>query len=74
MNIRDNLIFIKGEDKTRQIQRCNYENGQYYIKFSNSPKGYYFGFNNVQWLGNPQKVNPNNIKISYKGIINFEIV
>lgn len=73
MNIHNNLILLKGEDKTNQIKSCKYEEGKYLIYFSNSNKPWRYGFNNVQWLRNPTSINTNSVKISRNGKVFFNI-
>lgn len=49
MNIRENLIFIKGEDKTVSVQSYKKENGKCYIKYINFDKEYGFSFSNIDF-------------------------
>ena len=36
MNIEENLIFIKGEDKTDKVIYCENNNGKYSVTFDNN--------------------------------------
>lgn len=74
MNIQNNLILVKGEDKTDNIASCNYLNGKYQITFSNSPKIFNYDHLNVKWLRNPQSINTNIVKISKNGVAFFSIL
>ena len=38
LNINNNLIILNNEDKTQNIERCNYINGKYDVVFSSSPQ------------------------------------
>lgn len=59
MDIKNNLILIKGSDKTEQIGTCNYQDGKWEIKYSNNQKVYTYNESNVNWLTQPNIVNPN---------------
>ncbi|MBQ6876248.1 MAG: AAA family ATPase, partial [Lachnospiraceae bacterium] len=59
MDERKNLIFIKGENKTWQIRKCSYnkQTQRYDITF-NSGESYPYGHTSVQWLKDPEFLNP----------------
>lgn len=69
MDERRNLIFIKGENRTWQIERCYYDpkDQRYHVKFSNNEKIYHYGSFSVQWLKDPEVLNPYLYQISTTG-------
>ncbi|HBX22179.1 MAG TPA: DUF2726 domain-containing protein [Desulfotomaculum sp.] len=60
MNIEKHLILIKGEDKTEEISRCMYEdgNGTWQVDFANNPRTFSYNYLNVQWFKNPVALHP----------------
>jgi superfamily I DNA and/or RNA helicase len=66
MNIEQHLIFIKGEDKTNQINYCKFENTKYHITFDNN-KTYEYNFQNVVWMRNPVEMDSGNHVIYKNG-------
>ena len=69
MDERRNLIFIKGENKTWQIEWCHYDpkDQRYHVKFSNNETIYRYGYSSVQWLKDPEVLNPYLYQISPTG-------
>lgn len=68
MNIKYNMIIIKGEIKTPNIISCIYN--PYTKKMdvkSNNGKTYSYVYSNVEWLKDPQVLNPNMYRISKEG-------
>lgn len=57
MDIHKHLILIRKEDKTRDIQFCNYENGKWQITFHGNPKTYSYNYPNVLWEQDPLEIN-----------------
>lgn len=49
MNIRENLVFIKGEEKTISVHSYRKYNGKCYVRFTNSDKEYGFSFSNIDF-------------------------
>lgn len=74
LNIYNNLILIKDEDKTSNIVSCNYDNGKYEVVYNTSPQIYRYSYLNVKWMMNPQKIDTNSIKIYRNGKVLFDIV
>lgn len=68
MDERKNLILIKGENKTWQIQRCIYnkQTQRYDITFDTG-KTYPYGYTSVQWLKDPEVQNPARYRIAIDG-------
>ena len=68
MDEKRNLILIKGENKTGQIERCYYDpaDQRYHVTFTNG-KTYPYGYTSVQWLKNPEVLNPSLYQISTTG-------
>ena len=69
MDERRNLILIRGENKTWQIERCYYDpkDQRYHVKFSNNETLYRYGYSSVQWLKDPEVLNPFLYQISTTG-------
>lgn len=59
INIENDLILVKNEDKTRNIESCSYSNGKFHIKFYNNQKVFSYRKNNVNWYQNPQVIDTN---------------
>lgn len=56
MNVEHNLILIKNQDKTEQIDSCKYINHKWLIRFYNSNKVFTYNESNVVWLRNPNLI------------------
>ena len=63
----ENLIIIKGQIKTPEIESCQNYDGSYKIVFRNVPSTYTYKEENVLWLTDPDKPDPNNYQIISKG-------
>ena len=65
MDERKHLIFIKGENKTRQIDRCYYDRQtqRYQVTFAGG-KTYPYAYSSVKWLRDPKVLDPSLYKIS----------
>ncbi len=74
MNIRYNMVIIKGEIKTPDIISCMYNPStkKMDVKFNNG-KTYSYAYSNVEWLKDPQVLNPNMYRISRDGREFFDI-
>ena len=55
----ENLIIIKGQIKTPEIESCQNHNGNYKVVFRNVPSAYTYKEENVLWLTDPDKPEPN---------------
>ena len=64
MNAEKHLLLLKGEDRTEDVRYCRYDNGKYIVTFLNG-KTYVYAGQHVQWLRNPQVLDPKNY-IVYK--------
>ena len=62
----ENLIIIKGQIKTPEIESCQNYDGSYKIVFRNVPSTYTYKEENVLWLTDPDKPDPNNYQIISK--------
>lgn len=60
----ENLIIIKGQIKTAEIESCQNNNGNYNIIFRNSSSVYSYKEENVIWLTHPDKPDPANYQIA----------
>jgi len=68
MDEKRNLILIKGENKTWQIERCCYDpqDQRYHVTFTNG-RSYPYGYSSVQWLKEPEVLNPELYHIAKEG-------
>ena len=68
MDERRNLILIKGENKTWQIQRCYYDpkDQRYHVTFDNG-KSYPYAYSSVEWRKDPEVLNPALYQITNAG-------
>ena len=60
----ENLIIIKGQIKTAEIESCQNNNGNYSIIFRTSSSVYSYKEENVIWLTHPDKPDPANYQIA----------
>ncbi len=74
MDERKNLILIKGENKTRQIERCYYDSQvqRYQVTFTGG-KTYPYAYSSVRWLREPKALNPSLYRISRSDTSYFNI-
>ncbi|MCI8609517.1 MAG: AAA family ATPase [Firmicutes bacterium] len=68
MNTKKNLIIIKGEIQTARVKFCRYnpETKRMDVEF-NSGERYPYAYASVEWLKEPQALNPNLYQISKDG-------
>ncbi|MBD5461243.1 MAG: AAA family ATPase, partial [Lachnospiraceae bacterium] len=68
MNARKHMIIIKGEIKTSEIRFCRYNavTQKMEVEFVNGKK-YAYAYSNVEWLKEPQVLNPSMYRISRAG-------
>lgn len=68
MDERRNLILIKGENKTREVNYCRYDpqTQRYDVRF-NTEKTYSYGYSSVQWRKDPEVLNPELYQIASTG-------
>ncbi|WP_226036719.1 AAA domain-containing protein [Aquibacillus saliphilus] len=59
MDIEQHLILVKNEDKTDQVDFCNYYSGKWQIKYRNNSKVYTYKDTNVVWQSDPNKIDQN---------------
>lgn len=69
MDQKRNLILIKGENKTQQVSECHYDpqDQRYHVTYTNG-KTYPYAYNSVEWLRNPDILNPALFQISTTGV------
>lgn len=74
MNIREHMIIIKGEIKTPVIRSCQYNasTNKMEVEYSNG-NTYLYAYENVEWLKEPQILNPNLYRISRAGHDFFDV-
>jgi superfamily I DNA and/or RNA helicase len=53
LDIRSNLIGIKGEDRTDQVDSCHFEQGKWHVMFHNANKVYIYNEKDVVWYRDP---------------------
>lgn len=68
MDEKRNLILLKGENKTQQIERCRYnpQTRRYEVTFRGG-KTFPYGYTSVVWLKDPEVLNPSLYQISSCG-------
>lgn len=68
MDEKRNLILIKGENKTWQIKRCQYDpnDQRYHVTFDNG-KTYPYAYSSVEWRKDPDALNPALYQIANMG-------
>jgi len=74
MNTRKNMFIIKGEIKTSEVKHCQYNptSQKMEVEF-NSGKKYSYAATNIEWLQEPQNLNPDMYRISRGGRDLFDI-
>ena len=74
MDTRNYMVIIKGEIKTSEIMSCVYnrDTQKWDVKFNNG-KTYSYAYSNVEWLKDPQVLNPEMYRISREGRDFFDI-
>ena len=74
MNERCHLILVNGENKTSGIQYCKYNPNtkKYDVTFKNG-KTYPYNYNSIEWIKNPEVLNPNLVQVSHGDIKLFNI-
>ena len=68
MNARKHMIIIKGVIKTSEIRSCQYNTSTKMmdVEFNNG-KRYPYSYSSIEWLKEPQVLNPNIYRISKAG-------
>ncbi|MBU3109470.1 AAA domain-containing protein [Clostridium gasigenes] len=66
MNIKENLIFIRGEDETSKVQSYRSFNGKCHVKYTGADKEYGFNYSNIEFY-KANNVYEGNSLIVYKG-------
>lgn len=74
MDTRNNMILIKGEIKTSEIESCQYnkETRKWDVRFDRG-KTYSYAYDNVEKLTDPTVLNPDMYRISREGREFFDI-
>lgn len=65
MDIHQHLILLKGEDRTENIAYCQFQYEKALVRFS-SGRTYRYSQKNVQWLSNPDRLDPSTLNGSRK--------
>ncbi|MDE5604946.1 MAG: AAA family ATPase, partial [Eubacterium sp.] len=70
MNTKENLIFLKSENKTKDIKSCQYNNHtqKYDVVFYNSSKTFSYLYTSVKWFRKPEVIPPSIIRIQYNNL------
>lgn len=74
MNQKENLILANGQDKTSDISSCCYHAGtkKYDVAFQ-SGKKYEYNYNSIEWVRNPDRIDPALVHICHRGRELFKI-
>ncbi len=64
MNLECHLILLNNEDKTAEVESCQYQSGRYTVRFANVTRSYLYGYNNVKWIRNPVTIDCSNLQIT----------
>lgn len=74
MNTSKNLILNNGRDITADIKFCQYnsDTGRYDVTFQNG-KTYLYGYHSIEWLKNPEVLNPVLVHITHDNRELFKI-
>ena len=75
MDRKQNLIILKGEEKTAKVQSCRFDSltGKYEVSFGNG-RTYHYNKNGVEWIQNPRELNPALYQIFYDGRMFTDVV
>lgn len=57
MNVEKHLILVKDQDKTEQIEYCQYINGKWVVRYHNNDTEYSYNYQNIEWYKNPKIIN-----------------
>ena len=69
------MIIVKGEIKTPEIKKCEYNPVSKMMDVEYLKGGKYsYGYSNVEWIRDPEVLNPNMYRIGKAGIELFDIV
>lgn len=60
LDTEKHLILLKNEDKTEQIDVCNYYNDKWQIRYHNNSKVYTYNVKGVVWNSDPNRIDINN--------------
>jgi superfamily I DNA and/or RNA helicase len=66
INLNKNLILIKNEDKTENIETWRYSNGYYFITFCDG-NTYKYNFQNVKFYKDPEEIDLANVMVQKNG-------
>ena len=68
MDQRENLLLLKGVDKTGRVQSCEYDarTGKYRVSFGGD-KIYTYGQASVEWMKHPRELDPADYSVSKDG-------
>lgn len=74
MNQKENLILANNQESTADIRFCRYNaQTQKYDVIFQSWKKYEYGYNSIEWVRNPDKVDPALVHIAHGGRELFHI-
>jgi len=61
------LILIKGEDLTADVKFCKYNPStkKYDVSFIKNGKTYSYRYTSIEWVKNPEVINPDNVFIKH---------
>ncbi|MBY7141878.1 AAA family ATPase [Virgibacillus sp. NKC19-3] len=67
MDIEKELVLIKNEEKTKQIESCTFSDGKWNIKFYNTDKVYRYSEKNVVNVNDPTEIGTEKMILYYNG-------
>ena len=67
MNPEKNLVLIKNEIKTEEVDHIQYdpETHKYYVRFTNG-RAYLYRYDNIEWIGKPDCFNVSKFEVYHK--------
>ncbi|MCF8217259.1 MAG: hypothetical protein K9I96_10495 [Chlorobium sp.] len=72
MDSRQNLVIIKGRDRTDQILRIEEAGDRMVVTFSNG-KPYFYARDNVAWLSNPDRIPTGHFRVLVEGDLLYDV-
>ncbi|WP_312813000.1 AAA domain-containing protein [Sedimentibacter sp.] len=75
MNTKKHMIIIKGEIKTKNISSCRYNSNskKWDVIFIGSGKVFSYAYSSIEWLKDPEILNPNSYRIGREGKEFFDV-
>ena len=74
ISLEQNLILVKGQDKTADIVKWENDSGRIAITFTSSNQVYRYSPSNVQFFKNPKQINPMDFRVLKGGQVLTNVV